>query len=583
MRWTRVVPVVSLVLVAFACGDDDSSPTNGATGTSGGPGGTSSGGTSGTSGGAGSSGDPGTPTGDAGPSLPPVAACAPAGGSANVAAPALLRKLVDPKGVESWLASPAIADLDGDGKVETLVVREGRVLVWDATGKLAWEFATGKDRVWASPIVGNFTGDEKLEIAIAARDSAWLLDASGKVLPGWPQTFGTSETRSIAAGDLDGDGFLDIAVAVRNKASADDIVKAYHGSGAAVAGFPPSASGVSGCSAASPCYFAGLYDQNIAIGLLGSANGPDGAKQGIVIPHDDAYASFFHGTGVVFDANPMFKKSKKTAGVRYLHDLANAIQGYAENEETANQAHFTNTPPAIADIDEDGTPEIVMVGSVQNAAQSDRLRGVGLWVMQNDASRHKGWETPFHVPKYVMGLNDGFSPNLGDDAIAGADNLVGLTNQVTVADIDAKPGLEMIFAGYDGKIHAVAADKTELWATDYATNGRALTPGVLVADLSADGVPEIVFATYTPDKNTGALYIFSAAGKQLQKVALPGRGAMAVPTIGDVDGDGTLDIVVSLKDEGKESTLVYEVDGSKPNCLLWPTGRANNLRNGWVR
>jgi hypothetical protein len=60
---------------------------------------------------------------------------------------------------------------------------------------------------------------------------------------------------------------------------------------------------------------------------------------------------------------------------------------------------------------------------------------------------------------------------------------------------------------------------------------------------------------------------------------------MAVPTIGDVDGDGTLDIVVSLKDPepAKESVFVFQVPGSKPNCVLWPTGRANNLRNGWVR
>lgn len=550
-----ILPASVLTLAFLACGDDSTSTNNTPKGPTG-------------------------PTGDAGPTAPGAATCAAAGGSANVSAPTLARKLVDPKGVEGWLASPAIADIDGDGKPETIVVRESRVVVWDAAGQFKWEFNTGKDRIWASPIVGNFTGDEKLEVAVAARDSAWIIDHTGKVVDGFPQKFGTSETRSIAAGDLDGDGALDIAVAVRNKEAADDIVKAYHGNGAAVAGFPPTASGVSGCSDSSPCYIAGLYDQNIAIGALDA----DG-KQGIVIPHDDAYASFFHGTGVVYDSNPMFKKAKKTAGVRYLHDLPLAIQGYADDEATANQGHFTNTPPAIADIDKDGTPDIVMVASVQNASQDDRLRGVALWVMKSDASRHAGWEAPFHVPKYVMGLNDGFSPGLGDDAVAGADNLVGLTNQVTIADIDEKPGLEMIFAGYDGKIHAVAADKTELWSFAYAENGRALTPGLLAADLSADGVPEVVFATYTPDKETGALYILSSKGQQVQKVPLPGRGAMAVPTIGDTDGDGTLEIVVSLKDEieSKETVHVYTVPGSKPNCILWGTGRANYLRNGWVR
>ncbi|MBX3231678.1 MAG: VCBS repeat-containing protein [Labilithrix sp.] len=537
---------------ALACGSDDAG--------GGGPSGT------------------GAPTGDGGSAAPVAPSCAAAGGSAEVAAPTLLRKLVDERGAEGWLGSPAIADLDGDGKPETIVARGGRVVVWRADGTRAFTVGSDKDRIWASPIVANFTGDAKLEIAFAARDQAYLVDASGAAVPGFPQKFGTAETRTVAAGDLDGDGALDLVVGVRND---KDIVHAYHANGTPVPGFPPVASGAAGCDPG-PCYFAGLYDQNLAIGAL------DGdAKQDLVVPHDNAYASFFHGSGAAMDANPMFRKRPKTPGVRYLHDLPLAQQGFADDEATSDQAHFTNTPPAIADIDKDGTPEIIMVGSVQNASQDDRLRGVALWVVKPDASRPAGWETPFHVPAYVMGLNDGFSPKLGDDAVAGAGNLVGLTNQVTVADVDAAvPGLELIFAGFDGKIHAVSAAKTELWSFAYAEDGRALTPGVVVADLSADGVPEIVFATYTPDEGAGALYVLSAQGAQLHKVPLPERGSMAVPTIGDADGDGALDIVVSLKDEyasTKDPVHVFTVPGSKPNCLLWPTGRANFLRNGWVR
>ncbi len=59
---------------------------------------------------------------------------------------------------------------------------------------------------------------------------------------------------------------------------------------------------------------------------------------------------------------------------------------------------------------------------------------------------------------------------------------------------------------------------------------------------------------------------------------------MPVPTLADVDGDGTIEIVVSLKDaeDKKESVIVFSVPGSADNCLLWPTGRGNLLRNGWV-
>lgn len=53
----------------------------------------------------------------------------------------------------------------------------------------------------------------------------------------------------------------------------------------------------------------------------------------------------------------------------------------------------------------------------------------------------------------------------------------------------------------------------------------------------------------------------------------------------DVNGDGSLEIVVSLKDavDRMESVLVYSVRGSATNCLSWPTGRGDLLRSAWAR
>jgi len=468
---------------------------------------------------------------------------------------------------EAWLGSAAVADLDGDGKPEIIVPRGGLVVVWRADGTVLWRYATGQGRIWSSPVVGDFVGDSKLEVAVAARDRVFLLNAAGQVLPGFPVIW-QDELRSLAGGDVDGDGKLDL-IASLARSGPTDVVNAFRGDGTQVMGFPPNQTGTSGCAVDKLCYLAGCYDQNLAVGDL------DGdSKLDLVAPHDNAYASFHKGSGVAFDASQLFKP-KKTPGVRYLFDLAEARQGYASSESTALQAHFTNTAPAIADLDLDGKYDVVMLGSVQNAAQSNRELGVGLWAMHNDASRLTAWETPFHVPQYLSGLWD-----------LGNTNIVAATNQVSIADIDsADPGPELVFAGFDGVIHAVSAQRKELWSFRYTSDPKVLTGGVAIGDLSGDGIPEVVFTSYSTDADKSALYILDAGGNLQQQTALPRRGAMPVPTLADVNGDGSVEIVVSLKDavDKVESVRVYTVSGSATNCLPWPTGRADLLRSGWAK
>lgn len=508
------------------------------------------------------------PGGVGGGVQPPPPACdAAPTGAATVAEPQLVASLGD-QWHEGWLASPVVADLDEDGTKEVIAARHGRVLAWHLDGSI--QLSQDVDgRCWASPVVADLRPDlPGLEIAQASADKIYAWQSDGNDVPGFPFTF-QGELRSLAAGDVDGGGDIElVSVTTQNLevSGQRDIIAAVKNDGGWVPGFPANTSGTSGCDDA--CYVYNGYDQNIAIGDVDG----DGVSD-IFATQDNAYNSLHRGDGFAFDCAAGFENKTKFHGVRGLHDFSEAQQGWAPDEATALQAHHTNTAPAIADVDGDGVGELVYLASVQNAAQDDREQGVALWVLENDGTRPAGWEVPLHFDGYLSGLWDY------------GENIVAITNQVTVVDLDPmKAGPEMVFAGFDGQIHAVASDQTILWSVAYTQSDSVMTGGVVVADLSGDGVPEIVFNTYSTEDDFGELFILDAGGNLSHRLPLPGRGAMPVPTIDDVEGDGQLEIVVSLKDSsnGEPQVLVFTVPGSSDNCLLWPTGRGSYLRDGYL-
>jgi hypothetical protein len=108
----------------------------------------------------------------------------------------------------------------------------------------------------------------------------------------------------------------------------------------------------------------------------------------------------------------------------------------------------------------------------------------------------------------------------------------------------------------------------------------------VAADLNKDGTLELVFSTWgkPTEQNAGYLVVLNASGKLLHSVLVPGQGTNgngiglpAPPGVGDLDGDGQLEIVVQSFDHGLD---IFEVPGSGTKCLIWPTGRGNLLRNG---
>jgi hypothetical protein len=161
----------------------------------------------------------------------------------------------------------------------------------------------------------------------------------------------------------------------------------------------------------------------------------------------------------------------------------------------------------------------------------------------------------------------------------------------TTANIIGDDRPEILVPMNDGYVYAFGPDATQLWRRDIR-HGRAVvySSEILVADLNRDNTCEIVFTTYgSPDSAApgvphGYLMVLDNQGNVQHDLELPsqgtngkGKGAPAAPTLGDLDGDGTLEIIVQTFD-GK--CFVYTVPGSSAQLVPWPTARGSYLRQG---
>ncbi|QCB94998.1 FG-GAP repeat domain-containing protein [Cellulomonas shaoxiangyii] len=160
-------------------------------------------------------------------------------------------------GDTSW-SSPAVGDIDGDGEVEIVAGYDcdgapgqscspdygGYVGAWNPDGSrvAGWPRFVSKQVVWSSPALADLDGDSRLDVVVGTGNMpatmwdggrqpmngeyVYAFRGDGSNVPGWPVRIGRNVTSSPAVGDIDGDGRPDVAFVAE-----DGLLYAYSGTG----------------------------------------------------------------------------------------------------------------------------------------------------------------------------------------------------------------------------------------------------------------------------------------------------------------------------------------------------------------
>ena len=472
-----------------------------------------------------------------------------------------------------WYASPAVVDVDQDGQVEALWGGYTLMSVNGSTGAIEWIRPQGSSsRLWPGIVVADLDHNGTLEVVTASGNGyVSIYNSNGTVYSGaWPkQNFSGSEIRSLAVADLDGNQQMEIAIARASGGSYNQWT-VLQLDGSTRPGWP-------NLKSSEPGYGWGAYNENIGIGDI------DGDGRGEIIgPSDVHYISAFNDDGTQISANAMYGAGKYWSQVGLHVDHAVDLRGYA-NCGTEHRPNMANTAPTIADVNGDGTLEIIVVGNVHNCGTDPYTDLYETpFIFKADRTRWSGsgydW-TVVPLPTNAQPLSEDY--NLIENNVP---------NPVVV-DLDGDGKKEILYPSYDGRVHAYWLDKTEHGSWPFKVDNHnaegfyrfATEP--IVADLDNDGKAEVIFASWTQNGSNapGKLYIVSWDGQLLQSIDLPwnssdGRGgSLAAPTIANIDGDLDMEIVVGTINKG---LVAYDVANSASARILWGTGRGSLQRTG---
>ncbi|MDP8202039.1 MAG: FG-GAP-like repeat-containing protein, partial [Candidatus Tenebribacter burtonii] len=434
---------------------------------------------------------------------------------------------------------------------------EGRVLISDLDSKLienislerelptvvdGWPVSYAGSNCKNGAIYVNMDADPESEILFGVGTKITALNLDGSTVTGWPVQLGFYIWSSPAAGDIDGDGVMEIVCTSRNNSTANSgALYAFELDGTACTGFPVTQAG-GGTN--NVCLFDldSNGDQEI---LVNVRNHPQGwvyvyDGDGSVYPGFPQELDYIPGAGIsagdiTGDGIPEIIALSYNS--LHVYDLqGNILDGFPLSNPGYN---YSYSQPILCDLDGDGLREIIWGGCSSSAG--------AVFAINQDASSVAGW--PQTTDQWIFG-----TVSLGDiDQDGSLDVVVG-------DQVSSGTPMDYIYA-WDAAGNNIAGFPAGPTNAIYAQIG--------IADLDGDNEVELMI----DNNNFGFGYnAYNHDGTQCADWPLAcgtiwSSTTMQIsPVFGDVDNDGNLEIMGAATD-----IMNWVVE-----CYLWNTDSAWN-------